>query len=387
MKRTNWILILIVALLVVSLPLTAMAAQGEAANPEDGDISVEIGPGTNVGPQVYTVVFKSWDGTVLSTTEYEYGAALVFPTAPARAEDEYGTYTFECFGDAATGAAAPAQCIGNATYTALYNITYKQYTVKFLMDDGSVIETLTLTYGAEVTAPTPTKLEDAEYTYTFTGWDKEVVAVAGDATYTAVFTAEKKETEPVKNGWVQENGGWYYYQNGTMVKDKWEKDSKGWCYLGSDGKMLTNQWKKDSKGWCYIDGSGYIVYNKWVKDSKGWCYVDASGYMVYNKWVKDSKGWCFVDGSGYMVYNKWVKDSKGWCYVDGSGYMVYNKWIKDSTGWCYVDASGYMVYNKWVKDGGSWYYVDSTGYMVAGRSMKIGGKTYNFNASGVCTNP
>ena len=119
MKRTNWILILSVALLVVSLPLTAMAAQGEAANPEDGDISVEIPAGGTVVPSVYTVVFKSWDGTVLSTAEYAYGAELVFPAAPARAEDEYGTYTFECFGNAATGEAAPAVCLGNATYTAL----------------------------------------------------------------------------------------------------------------------------------------------------------------------------------------------------------------------------------------------------------------------------
>ena len=210
-------------------------------------------------------------------------------------------------------------------------------------------------------------------------------------------------TEEVREGWVEENGKWAYYENGVKLTNQWKKDSKGWCYLGADGYMATNKWIKDSQGWCYVGDNGYCVTNTWKKDSKGWCYLDANGRMATNKWIKDSQGWCYVDGSGYcatntwkkdskgwvyldasgrMVTNKWVKDSKGWCYVGADGYAVTNCWKKDSKGWCYLDENGSMTKNEWVKDGGKWYYLDGNGYMVTG-TKKIGGKTYKFNSSGV----
>ncbi len=65
----------------------------------------------------------------------------------------------------------------------------KQYTITFVVGDKTV-NTQTLTWGQMPTIPkNPTKEPDAHYHYTFKTWGN-VVAVNGDATYTAEFTQE-----------------------------------------------------------------------------------------------------------------------------------------------------------------------------------------------------
>ena len=62
----------------------------------------------------YTVVFKNWDGEVLSTQTYKYGQVVTPPTVPAREGNEEFTYTFAGWNNAVTN------CVGDATYTAVF---------------------------------------------------------------------------------------------------------------------------------------------------------------------------------------------------------------------------------------------------------------------------
>ena len=136
----------------------------------------------------YTVIFKNEDSTVLSTDTYHYGDEVTAPEIPTKASDNTYTYTFKAWD------AEVIVCTGDATYTATYDSAYIDYTVIFKNEDGTVLSTETYHYGDAVTAyTTPTKESDGEYTYTFNGWDKEIVACAGDAIYTATYTATEIE--------------------------------------------------------------------------------------------------------------------------------------------------------------------------------------------------
>ena len=70
-----------------------------------------------------------------------------------------------------------------------------------------------MAYGVvpEFTGATPTKEPDAEFTYTFSGWDSVFEAVSGDQTYTAQFDKqsivtgmeETEQTIVIENGWIR----------------------------------------------------------------------------------------------------------------------------------------------------------------------------------------
>lgn len=73
----------------------------------------------------------------------------------------------------------------------VWNKYSMRYSIQFLDDDDQVLQDSLYQYGSMpvYTGPTPTKADDEHYTYTFEGWTPEIVAVTGDATYTASYLA------------------------------------------------------------------------------------------------------------------------------------------------------------------------------------------------------
>ncbi len=139
--------------------------------------------------QQYTITWLNKDGTELSSGKVAYGTVPSYDGTPTFAPTAQFTYNFESWDKEVVAV------VGDATYTAVYEEIVNKYTITWVNEDGSVLETDTeVEYGATPTynGQVPTKVADANYTYTFNAWSPEIAEVVGDATYTATYTAEGK---------------------------------------------------------------------------------------------------------------------------------------------------------------------------------------------------
>ena len=140
----------------------------------------------NATKNSYTITWLNEDGSELDRQTLEYGAMPQHADATKASTAEY-TYTFAGWDKEI------ASVTGDETYQATFNATKNSYTITWLNEDGSELDRQTLEYGAMPQHTDPSKESTAEYTYAFAGWDKELVAVEGDAIYTAIFTATKRQ--------------------------------------------------------------------------------------------------------------------------------------------------------------------------------------------------
>ena len=148
----------------------------------------------NETPRKYTISWKNEAGTADIEVDYDqpFGAAIAFNSAtPTKHATAKYTYTFDGWSTSAGGAVAalPATVSGDATFYAHFAATTNTYTITWLRDDGTLIDRTEVAYDVVPTHADPTKAATPEYTYTFTGWDVNPVAVTGIATYTALFSS------------------------------------------------------------------------------------------------------------------------------------------------------------------------------------------------------
>ena len=132
----------------------------------------------------YTI---SWDtdgdGDADDTTTVAYGTIPTHADGSKAADAQY-TYSFTGWDT------TPAAVTGPATYTAQFSSTVNEYTISWDTDgNGTVDDTTTVAYGTIPTHADGSKAADAQYAYSFTGWDTTPVAVTGPATYTAQFSS------------------------------------------------------------------------------------------------------------------------------------------------------------------------------------------------------
>ncbi len=133
----------------------------------------------------YTVTFKNGDD-VLQSGLVEYGQMPAYTgLTPTKASTAQYTYNFNGW------TPAVASVTGDATYTAIFSEDLRSYTIRFVNDGGTELQSSQVLYGQipGYTGETPTKEATAQYTYTFDHWSPEISPVTGTATYTATYNS------------------------------------------------------------------------------------------------------------------------------------------------------------------------------------------------------
>ena len=186
-----------------------------------------------------------------------------------------------------------------------------------------------------------------------------------------------QHTTTVKSGWVKEGYTWYYYKNGSVVRNAWA----GNYWLGADGRMATNSWVDNNRYYVGNDGAWIKNYSNksgWQKESGSWYYykngslvrnawtgnywLGADGRMATNSWVDNNRYYVGADGvwiKNYSNKSGWQKESGSWYYYK-NGSVVRNAWA----GNYWLGADGRMVTNSWVDN--NRYYVGNNGAWVKG---------------------
>ena len=241
-----------------------------------------------------------------------------------------------------------------------------------------------------------------------------------------------------KNGWVEENGKKYWYENGVKQgtegrgKEIYDPDSDAWYWLDAvqGGAMTVNkdvyqesaagQWadRPDGTGkWVRYDENGHMVKG-WQTTEKGTYYFDPTfGTMAkgvteidgvpcafdQNTGIGLDKQWVTINGADYWYENgvrqglegrgKEIYDpaSDAWYWLDSvdqgkkaTSKDVYQEseagqWADraDGTGkWVRYDAQGHMI-KGWSAD--KRYYFDPIYGTMAKGDAVIDGRTYHFD--------
>lgn len=269
--------------------------------------------------------------------------------------------------------------------------------------------------------------------------DATVKQTSGVTTATVNFNGKDYTAKyGEKNGWVEENGKKYWYENGVKQgtegrgKEIYDPDSDAWYWLDAvqGGAMTVNkdvyqeskagQWadRPDGTGkWVRYDENGHMVKG-WQTTEKGTYYFDPTyGTMAkgvteidgvpcafdQNTGIGLDKQWVTINGADYW-YEKGVRQglegrgkeiydpaSDAWYWLDSvdqgkkaTSKDVYQEskagqWADraDGTGkWVRYDAQGHMI-KGWSAD--KRYYFDPIYGTMAKGDAVIDGRTYHFD--------
>lgn len=130
----------------------------------------------------YTITWVL-DGKTVKTEDVAYGETPSYGSTPTKPSSERYDYKFSGWTPAITPVTGPQ------TYSGSFNATPRQYTIRFLNDDGSVLQEDAFDWGSQpvYTGATPQSTIVDGWFRRFVGWSPEVQLVETAVDYTAQY--------------------------------------------------------------------------------------------------------------------------------------------------------------------------------------------------------
>lgn len=163
-------------------------SDGNTTNPRMVTVNAAISLTAEFALNQYEITWNNEDGTLIEKTTVNHG---VVPShvAPTKATDALNTYSF------AGWSPAPVAATANATYTATFNATPIEYTIRIVLNNGmSDVVYEGLHYDDPISIGTPVKASKNGVDYTFSHWtnsaDENIGTTIPNVTQNEVYTAQ-----------------------------------------------------------------------------------------------------------------------------------------------------------------------------------------------------
>ena len=385
----------------------------------DGDVNVSV-KFTTVEYGIEVKMLGEGEGTITFTDGKTRFAAGTNVTATITPNGTTYELTKVMYDDGSENKEVTSELKNGCEYTFTMPANHVKFEATFEKGPSTEPETRTVHGAAEKTTITAMAV--------FTCTDKNCASAQFvDATVkqtsgvtTAAVTFNGKDYTAKfgeKNGWVEENGKKYWYENGVKQgttgrgKEIYDPDSNAWYWLDAvQGGAMTvskdvyqesaaGQWadKPDGTGkWVRYDENGHMVKG-WQTTDKGTYYFDLiTGAMAKGAGDIDGVPCAFDEYTGIALDGQWltIKGADFWYEkgvrqgLDGRGKEIYDP---ASDAWYWLDAvdqgkkaTSKDVYQEseagqWADraDGtGKWVRYDAQGHMIKGWSAD---KRYYFD--------
>lgn len=139
-------------------------------------------------------------------------------------------------------------------------------------------------------------------------------------------------------------------------------------FAASTEAAVSNGWVEEEGGWRFYDSDGYAVTDTWKKSGNDWYYLNDEGYRAKETMVDEYH----TDAEGKMVKNAWIS-------VPNENF--WDSYDEPEFHWYYFGKDGKATVSRWLTLEGNTYYFNEEGHMMTGK-IEVDGHTYYLGKEG-----